>query len=67
MKNKFLMIILFLIVVFSTIFVYTVYQDYVNGEDYKTDTDDASLEEVLSEIDESFLDEGDEVEIGEMI
>jgi uncharacterized protein YxeA len=67
MKNKILMIILGLIVVFSVIFAYTIYQDISDDDSYSVDDGDVSSEDVVDEMDESFVDEDDEVEIGDMV
>jgi hypothetical protein len=67
MKNNILMILLVLIAVFSVIFAYTVYQDLSEDDGYSVDDGDVSSDDIVDEMDQSFVDEGDEVEIGDMV
>ncbi len=61
------MILLVLIAVFSVIFAYTVYQDLSEDDGYSVDDSDVSSDDVVGEIDQSFVDEDDDVEIGDMV
>jgi hypothetical protein len=67
MGTKILTIIVLLISVFASLFVYTVYQDLANEKEFTFEEEDVSIEDILDELDETFLTEDDEVTIGEMI
>jgi len=66
MKKMLLTIISILIVFFSSILIYHIFSEdsiEVNQTDERYDT----TEDVMNEIDESLLDEDDELDIGEMV
>lgn len=67
MRNKILTIMVLLIAVFASLFVYTVYQDLSDEKEFTFEEEDVSIEDILDELDETFLGEDDEVTIGEMI
>ncbi len=66
MSNKILGIIVGLILIFSSILVIRVLTNDSEDTDF-SQNQDYSPDDLLSEIDESLLDENGEVEIGEMI
>ena len=61
-----LTIISVLIVLFSSVLIYHVFSEDSIKID-QTDEKEDTTEDVMNEIDESLLDENDEVEIGEMV
>lgn len=66
MKKILLAIISALIILLSSVLIYHVFSEdsiEIDQTDEKTDT----TEDVMNEIDESILDEDEEIEIGEMI
>ena len=66
MKKMLLTIISVSILLFSSVLIYHVFSEdsiIIDQTDEKEDT----TENVMNEIDESLLDENDEVEIGEMV
>lgn len=67
MKKKVLAIIFVLIIVFSIALVYNLYTDESGKEDETGYFDGVTSDDVMSEIEDSLLDEDDDVEIGEMI
>lgn len=67
MKKKVLAIIFVLITVFSIALVYNVYTDESSKEDTTGYFDGVTSDDVMNEINDSLLDEDDDVEIGEMI
>jgi len=67
MRKKILAILSVLIIVFSTALIYNVYTDEFGKEDVTGYSDEVTSEDVMSEIDDSLLDEDDAVEIGEMV
>jgi len=66
MKKMLLTIISVLIVLFSSVLIYHVFSEDSIKID-QTDEKEDTTEDVMNEIDESLLDENDEVEIGEMV
>ena len=66
MSNKILGVIVGLILIFSSILVIRVLTND-SGDTGFSQNQDYSTDDLLSEIDESLLDENGEVEIGEMI
>jgi len=66
MKKMLLTIISVLILLFSSVLIYHVFSEDLIKID-QTDEKEDTTENVMNEIDESLLDENDEVEIGEMV
>lgn len=66
MSNKLLGVMLSLIFILSSIFVIGVLTNDSIDSDYE-DTQDYSSGDILSELDNSLLDENQEIEIGEMV
>ncbi len=66
MKKMLLTIISVLILLFSSVLIYHVFSEDSIKID-QTDEKEDTTENVMNEIDESLLDENDEVDIGEMV
>lgn len=67
MRKRLLGIILVLIVIFTTILAYNIYLNDSSEEKTTEYSGDVSSSVIMDEIDDTLLDEKDEVEIGEMI
>ncbi len=67
MRKKILGLIFVLIIVFSTVLIYNIYTDEFGKEDKTEYSDEVTSDEVMSEIEDTLLDEADDVEIGEMV
>ncbi|MBS3802623.1 MAG: hypothetical protein KGY65_07730 [Candidatus Thermoplasmatota archaeon] len=67
MRKRLLGIILVLIVIFTTILAYNIYFNDSSEEKTTEYSGDVSSSVIMDEIDDTLLDEKDEVEIGEMI
>lgn len=66
MKKMILAVIAVLIILFSSVLIYHVFLEESVEIDQDDETQDTT-DDIMDEIDESLLDEDDEVEIGEMI
>lgn len=66
MKKMILAVIAVLIILFSSVLIYHVFSEESVEIDQGDETQDTT-DDIMDEIDESLLDEDDEVEIGEMI
>lgn len=66
MKKMILAVIAVLILLFSSVLIYHVFSEESVEIDQGDETQDTT-DDIMDEIDESLLDEDDEVEIGEMI
>ena len=66
MKKMILAVISVLILLFSSVLIYHVFSEDTIEIDQGDETDD-TVDNFMNEVDESLLNEDDEVEIGEMI
>ena len=66
MNNKILGLFVGLIIIFSSVLVISILTNDSEDESFNQNQD-YSPDEIISEIDESLLDENGEIEIGEMI
>jgi len=60
-------VLLMIVIAATTLFVYFKNSDSADERGYSSDTEDVTDEEITNEIDDAFLSEDDEVEIGDMI
>ncbi|KYK20096.1 hypothetical protein AYK24_04225 [Thermoplasmatales archaeon SG8-52-4] len=66
--NKKIVSIFFLLVIFVSItFVYSYYTSNNNEQQYNSPIQKIDENDISEEIDETFIDEDDEIEIGEMV
>ena len=56
-----------MIIVFSTALIYNIYTQEFSKDDKTEYSDDTTSDDVMSEIEDTLLDEDDDVEIGEMV
>ncbi len=67
MNKKIISIIFLLIVLISLALVYNYYKSTTDGEQYDTTFDTIVEDDISEEIDNLFIEEDDEIEIGEMV
>ena len=67
MRKKILGLIFVLIIVFSTALIYNIYTEEFGKDDKTEYLDDVTSDDVISEIEDTLLDEDDDVVIGEMV
>jgi len=67
MNRKVVGVVLGVILVLSSLLIFSVLTNYSDDDDYIEKQSDADPDEMGDEIDNNFLEEDDEIEIGEMV
>ena len=67
MRKKILGLLFVLIIVFSTALIYNIYTEEFAKDDKTEYSDDVTSDDIIGEIEDTLLDEDDDVEIGEMV
>jgi len=67
MNRKVIGLVLGLILVLSSVLVFSVLTNYPNDSNHTGSQSDATSDDINNEVDGSFLEENSEIEIGEMV